>query len=35
MENYSIFSHEIYNYKEKYYREKFRISPEDFMSLRR
>lgn len=35
LENYSIFSHDIFDYKEKYYREKFRITPEDFMSLRR
>lgn len=27
LENYSVFSHQIFNYKEKYYREKFRIEP--------
>jgi hypothetical protein len=27
LENYSVFSHELYSYKEKYYREKFRIQP--------
>jgi 5'-3' exonuclease len=35
LENYSVFSHDIYNYKEKYYREKFRIEPRQFMHLRR
>ena len=34
LENYSVFSHTLYNYKEKYYREKLKIQPKDFVRIK-
>lgn len=34
LDDYSVFGHSTYSYKEKYYTEKFRITPAEFPELR-
>lgn len=31
LDDYSVFSHPLYSYKEKYYKEKFKITPSEFL----